>query len=361
MRMVFHHPLPVRPDATAASGIRPFRMLEAFRSLGIQVDAVTGYAHDRADAIRHIDERLRKGVQYDLVYAESSTEPTLLTERHHLPLHPRLDFALFRRLKRRGARIGLFYRDIYWRFPEYADALPWWKARGAKLFYHYDLLRYRQFVDRLYLPSMEMAPHVPWMPPSRMAALPPGFVNQPLGRRTGERLHLLYVGGMGSHYRMHALFEAVAASPDVEMTVCTREVEWNAVRGAYPLADGRIRVVHLSGAELVPLFERADVCMLFVEPHPYRDFAAPVKLFEYIGAQRPVIASRGTLAGSFVEQHGAGWTVPYDAGALAQLLQALSNDPAIIAAKVSVLATLRCAHTWQARAAQVVAELGPTR
>ena len=61
-----------------------------------------------------------------------------------------------------------------------------------------------------------------------------------------------------------------------------------------------VQVVHRSGAELEQLYDNADACVLFVQPDPYREFAAPVKLFEYLGHGKPVIASAGTLAAQVV-------------------------------------------------------------
>ncbi len=105
-------------------------MMEAFRSLGIEVDVVSGYSSERAAAISRIERGLRQGVHYAFMYGESSTEPTLLTDRHHLPLHPTLDFGFFARLKARAVPLGVFYRDIYWRFPGYGTALRHGNARG---------------------------------------------------------------------------------------------------------------------------------------------------------------------------------------------------------------------------------------
>ncbi|HEY6512499.1 MAG TPA: hypothetical protein VI032_10995 [Burkholderiaceae bacterium] len=359
MRMIFHHPLPVVEDATAASGIRPWQMLQAFRSLGFEVDSVCGHSRERARAAAEVDARLRRGERYSFVYAESCTEPTLLTDRHHLPLRPWLDFGLFARLKAHGVPIGLFYRDIYWRFPNYAPALAAWKRGVARLFYRYDLLQYRRLLDRLYLPSLEMARHVPWFDPARMAALPPGVIERsPPPRARSGTLKLLYVGGMGPHYRMHELFRAVAGLEGVMLTVCTRPAEWEAARSEYPLPDsGRIRIVHKSGADLVPLLDDADLCMLCVEPHPYWAFAAPLKLYEYVGSQRPVVASRGTLAAQFVEQQGIGWTVDYAADAIARLLQSIRDSPALLEARIEAARRIAPQHTWLARARQVAADL----
>ena len=146
MRMIFHHPLPIVPGSASASGIRPLQMMEAFRSLGIEVDAVCGYAAEREQAVARIERNIGQGVRYAFMYGESSTEPTLLTNPHHLPLHPWLDFGFFARLKARSIPLGVFYRDIYWRFPGYGAGLAWWKKAAAQLFYRYDLLQYRRLL-----------------------------------------------------------------------------------------------------------------------------------------------------------------------------------------------------------------------
>ena len=356
--MIFHHPLPVAADATAASGIRPWQMIEAFRSLGLDVDVVAGHSAQRARQVTEVDRRLRQGERYAFVYAESSTEPTLLTDPHHLPVRPFLDFAFFARLKARGVPLGLFYRDIYWRFPGYGAELALWKRGAARLMYRYDLLQYRRLLDRLYLPSMEMARHVPWIRPECMAALPPGYIDRPQVLPRGGPLRLLYVGGIGSHYRMHALFRVLHELPQVHLTLCTREAEWQTMRREYALPPaGNIEVVHRSGPALQALFEEADACLLFVEPQAYREFAAPVKLYEYIGAERPVIASAGTLAGEFVAEHNIGWTLPYTTEEIAALLRQLSENRSLLASKREALLRIRPLHSWQARARQVVSDL----
>ena len=92
MRIIFHHPLPLRLNSSSASGIRPVRMLEAFRQLGYEVDVVAGYSSERKKIIKKIKQKIENGVKYDFIYSESSTMPTVLTDKHHLPLNPFLDF-----------------------------------------------------------------------------------------------------------------------------------------------------------------------------------------------------------------------------------------------------------------------------
>jgi glycosyltransferase involved in cell wall biosynthesis len=358
MRMIFHHPLPIRAGAPAASAIRPWRMVEAFQSLGFEVDLVCGYSSDRARAIADVESKLARGLRYAFMYGESSTEPTLLTDRHHLPVRPLQDFRFLARLKAASIPLGLFYRDIYWRFPGYGVNLPAWKRVGARLCYRYDLWQYRRLIDRLYLPSMAMAAHVPRIDPARTAALPPGCVDGVPPRRASSRLRLLYVGGLGDHYRLHALIEALHGLPQVELVLCTRETEWLAVRHEYSLPPaGNVKVVHRSGDELTELFEQSDVGVLCVEPQSYREFAAPLKLYEYLGAERAVLASAGTLAAEFVSTHGIGWVVPYDAHHIAGHLRELLADRSLLEDKFRAAQRIKSQHTWAARARQVAADL----
>ncbi|MEZ5239765.1 MAG: hypothetical protein R2716_12740 [Microthrixaceae bacterium] len=60
------------------------------------------------------------------------------------------------------------------------------------------------------------------------------------------------------------------------------------------------------------------------EPHPYRAFAMPVKLFEAIGHGLPCLADSDTAAGDFVRRTAFGW--PVEPGQLPEVLEHLSGD-----------------------------------
>jgi glycosyltransferase involved in cell wall biosynthesis len=125
--------------------------------------------------------------------------------------------------------------------------------------------------------------------------------------------------------------------------------------------DSATTVVHASGAELEPLFDEADMGCLFLEPISYREFAAPLKLYEYLGHGKPIIATQGTLAGDFVEENGIGWAIPYQASALVDLLVDLQKNPHKLQEKVERTLQVRADHTWDARARQVRDELSSGR
>jgi len=116
-------------------------------------------------------------------------------------------------------------------------------------------------------------------------------------------------------------------------------------------------VVHATGAALEQLYDQASIGSLFMEPIEYRQFAAPMKMYEYLGHGKPIIATEGTLVGDFVEEYGVGWSIPYRAEALAELLNLLEQDHGEYESRRERVELVREEHTWAARARRVVNEL----
>ena len=357
--MIFHYPLPLNPNATAASGIRPLRMIDAFKEIGYHVTIIDGYGADRKDKIASLKQQILSGVKFDFLYSESSTQPTLLTEKNHLPKYPLLDFAFMNFCKIHNIKIGLFYRDIYWLFPEYGKDLSFIKKYLAKLFYKYDLIKYNSLVDSIYLPSIHMSKYIHTIPVSKFKTLPPGhniYNSLPEINNQKDTINLLYIGGLGSHYQMHKLFKALKNFKQINFTLCTRKKEWENIKDEYKLLNN-INIVHKSGKELNELYQKTDIAILFVKPQEYREFAAPVKLFEYIGQEKPIIASKGTLAGEFVEKNDIGWNIDYTEVALKTLLTQLINNKDLILMKKKNIKAIKANHTWKARARKVQEDL----
>lgn len=357
-KMIFHHPLPLNINATSASGIRPLKMIEAFKQLGYEVNEITGYGQDRKEKIKNLKSRILSGEKFNFIYSESSTQPTLLTEKNHLPTYPFVDFGFFKFCKSHDIKIGLFYRDIYWLFSEYGKSLSFFKRNVAKFFYKYDLKKYNELVDIVYLPSMQMAKYIPTVSQDKFKALPPGHDEYESfeSKTNKEMVELLYIGGLGSHYQMHKLFIVLKNFPKIHFTLCTRESEWQNAENEYELSEN-ISIVHKSGDELIELYKKADIAMLFVKPQEYREFAAPVKLYEYIGKEKPIIASKGTLAGEFIEENDIGWTLEYTEEALEEFFEKLQDKPNQINTKKENIKQIKIDHSWKARASQVKKEL----
>lgn len=362
VRIIYHHPLPLDFAAKSASGIRPVKMLQAFKELGCEVDLVVGYARDRKLAIEAIEAKIKDGVKYDFLYSESSTMPTTMTETHHFPLYPFLDLHFFKLCSISKIPISLFYRDIYWRFEKSAKGINFIKSFAAKFGYFFDLWIYNRFVDLLYLPTEQMKYHIPNYDGYNIKSLPPGYdhvvnldCSNLIKNFNKSNLKLFYVGGMSDFYQMHVLFEAVSELPEIELTVCTRSDEWQAVKSQYINSLKNINIIHASGDSMLEHLRSSDICLLFVKPDDYWSFCSAVKLFEYTGHIKPIIASKGILDSKIILENKIGWVCDYEKDSLKQLIKNISNiDNSELELIFSNLVKFSQTNTWKDRAKKVV-------
>ena len=88
-------------------------------------------------------------------------------------------------------------------------------------------------------------------------------------------------------------------------------------------------------------------------PHEYRDFAAPLKLFEYIGNGKPIIATQNTFVGDVVSRDQIGWTVKASVDEFVTLLTDLVEHPDHVESARDNVMAARDQHTWPARVEQL--------
>ncbi len=362
-RCIIHIPNKLNSKMASASQIRPKKMIDAFKSIGCEVDVIEGTSKERATAIKRIKKNIDCGIKYDFMYAESSTMPTLLTDPKHLPLHPLLDFNFFKYIKKHDICIGLFYRDVYWKFPIYKDSVKGVKAAFATLMYQYDLRQYDKYLDILYMPTRDGFKYVEDdVREVVLDILPPGCVYKTIDtkQRNIDSITLLYVGGLGKQYQIDKVLEVVRDYPAYRLILCCRENEWLKVKGELePLLADNIEVVHKSGDELNALYERADIGILLFQPDDYSQIkiAMPYKTFEYMGFGLPMIASADTAVGDYVEEQKIGWTIPYDNNSLRYLLSSLNSNRADISSKSKACVELAKNNRWEDRALKVKNDL----
>ena len=355
MRLIFHIPLKIDRNDPSASQIRPQKLMAAFAELGWEMDVVEGRARDRKRQIAETKRNIRQGVRYDFVYSESSTMPTLLTEPHHLPTYPCLDFGFLAFCKRHNIPIGLFYRDIYW---QYANKNVDFKQWVARFFYRYDLRQYRRLLDVLFLPTLRMYEYVPCRFGCDVRELPSGceIVPTDIAPDT-DGLQVLYVGGIGGDYNILPLVKAASGMNGVSLAVCCRTYDWEVVKDDYmPYVGGNVKVVHLKGKDVEELYRHTD---LFAMPHctEYVRFAAPYKLFEAVGHHTPLLAATDTWSGDFVERNNIGITSLNEVDALRGTLLSLKEHPERIAAFRQNMPAVAENNTWSARCRQIASAL----
>lgn len=361
-KCIIHLPFYLDLNNPSGSQIRPVKMIRAFEMIGYDVEVISGYGLNRKEKIRMIKKNINNGIKYDFVYSESSTEPTLLTEQHHLPIYPNLDFEFLKFCKKHNIKVGLFYRDIYWKFPIYKENVGFLKRKFASFFYKYDLKKYNNILDILYLPSMEMKKYIYEIKDLNVKDLPPAIdLDKHIYVKNSMKnndLTIFYVGGITGLYNLEKLFLAVSKCKNVKLTVCCRESEWKKSKDKYEqYLTGNIEIIHKSGDELKAYYEKSDIASLFFEPSEYRSFAMPLKLFEYMQYEKPIIATNGTATAKFVEKYDIGWNINYNVKDLIELLNNISNNDREISNKVKNISNILEDNTWKARALQVSRDL----
>ncbi|MGV3763840.1 glycosyltransferase [Parapedobacter sp.] len=344
-------------------------MLEAFRDIGYDVDVIMGEAKERKRKIKLVEQNIRNGVKYEFMYSESSTMPTPLTERHHLPTHLFLDYNFWKLCQSQSIPIGLFYRDVYWRFDEYTDSVGKLKSWYTTFFYNLDITYYKKYIDFVFLPTVRMSKVVPQLQGVNVCDLPPAVnvngqsTKRNFNKENGDKIHIIYVGGISSFYNLELFCQVVSdLNNHFTLTICCRKEEWlaNQIRYEKYLINNNIEILHEKGENLKNLYEKADMGCLYMEPHHYRSFAMPMKLFEYLEFKLPILTVSDTAAGDFVLDNRIGWVIPYDSKSLSDCLHKLIDDKARIMDFEENIEKAIEENTWSSRAAKVAESLTVT-
>ncbi|MBQ6440301.1 MAG: glycosyltransferase family 1 protein [Mogibacterium sp.] len=359
-RCIFHYPGPIQENPSSGSAVRPNRMLNAFKAIGYEVEEVTGFSKERAEKIKEVRKKIRNGVKYNFVYSENTSMPTAMADSDHVPRHPVMDEVFLRKCRKAGIPVGLFYRDAYWQFPLYKESVKWFVPMVTIPIYKNELKGYRKCTDVLFVPSNEFAEAIGYK--GRYQELPPGgdpiSINEDT-ERTDDRIRIFYVGGVSGLYDITVPVQIISEFPEYRLTVCCAEKDWEAnetLKGIVAKIDN-ISVIHKKKHELGPFYIQADIAMAFFERNAYRDLAMPVKLFEYIGYGKPVIATAGTAAGRYIKDNDIGWAIDFDSEQLRTLLRSLAKDRNIIRTKTDKTIAVAPGNTWEARAQMVVKTL----
>lgn len=359
-KCIFHIPYKINLSVQSGTNIRPIKMIKAFKENGYEVEIISGYSNERKILIKNIKQKIAKGTKYDFLYSESSTMPTLLTDKNHIPIHPILDFSFLKYCSNNNIRIGLFYRDIHWKFDDYKNNVSFFKRFVSKFFYKYDLKKYNKLVDILYLPSKNMYKYLNLKFNGQIHELPPGAEEADFKKCTSnENFTIFYVGGLSDNlYNLELIFKSVYKNDKVNMIICCREKEWEDNKDKYnKYLNNRIKIIHESGNEIYKYIESSDLMCLYVKPTEYWKFAMPVKLFTYIGAKKPILAVKNTLAGEFVEKNNIGWCIEYGEKEIDEFLNYIFKNTNQFDLKKSKLEHVLIENTWKSRARKVINDL----
>lgn len=364
-RCIVHIPNNIDKRALSGSQIRPLKMIQAFRDNGYIVDVIMGYGSERKKQIDKLKSNIEIGIKYDFLYSESSTMPTLLTEKDHIPRYPFLDFGFFSFCKKHNIKIGLFYRDVQWKFPFYRESVSLVKRFISIPMYRYDLWKYKNLLDVFYLPTGQMKTYLSECPELLQKAkiLMPGCDEKDNMKLKSESkregINLFYVGGIVGIYDIQNFMRAVSGLENINVIICCRQPEWEKIKEEYQqYLTNNIKIVHASGKELEKYYEWADICSVLGGTGEYFSMAMPVKVFEYLAKNKPMLGVKGSASGNLIEDENIGWVTEYTVEEIRQCLMDIVRCPETIFQKKKNQEVFYEKNTWKARAKQVINELG---
>ncbi|WP_071704873.1 glycosyltransferase family 4 protein [Murdochiella vaginalis] len=352
----------LKGPANSGSSVRPQQMLRAFREIGCSIKILDGWHNNRKERRSHVREIMQwldtHHVRY--CYVEPPAGPFFVRE----------DLMLLKKLHKMSVPIGLFYRDIYWRFPEQFTEINPLKFFIIQCLQKRDLSVFKKTVSLFYFPTDQMAKIADFGMPYDV--LPPGAeVMKESGQSEEDDkrilqediLTLFFVGGLSPGYGFDVLLDAMKIinrdALKLRLLAVCREQEWLDFQKRYSFVQPNwLEIHHVSfGNGLEELYRKADLGVLPIRKSIYRDFAISVKLFEYIAHEKPILCTNVDAMSQIVQENDLGWICKDTAEDMAKALEdIIANRPMMMEKKENIKQFLP-ANTWKARARKVFSTL----
>ncbi|MDR0314667.1 MAG: glycosyltransferase [Oscillospiraceae bacterium] len=344
----------------SGSSVRPVKMYEAFKNIGLKVKLLEGQNNNRKKRKRNVKEILRwlKTNRPKICYIEPPSGPFFCS----------IDLYLMLNLKRLNIPIGLFYRDAYWMFPDlYASDMNKLKMKLIEMMSKRDLAVFKKTCAHLFFPSKTMIEELKF--DMECSDLPPGCVFRDIDDmieednmriRSAPILTYFYVGGVSKYYGTKIMLNAFKDINKDKRTadlICVcREDEWHRFFKEEDYINQQwLKLYHVSGDEkLSELYKKADICVLSLLKSTYMDFAVPIKTFEYMSYGKPILSTSCNEIQRIIESNNMGWVVCDNEESMKEKIMYLcTSREEIMTAKKNSIAALSD-NTWEKRAQTVV-------
>lgn len=363
--VLLYYPFQMAKNANSGSKLRPIEMYNAFRQWGvknnIEILLLSGNSIERESLFKNW---LKSGKLDNLLfcYMENQTIPLWLTDQGHIPKRPLIDLQVMKYLKKLNIPVGVFYRDVYWKFDDlYPLKGP--KKLVMQSIYKMEEKFYEKYCQVIFLPSDAMGNYVDIK--SKKVALPPG------GKERGQLTEQLnnnnpkkglYVGGINNEdYGLFLLLDAIKKANSEEevckLTIVCREDEFQTLpeekKGL--LRDLNVDVKHLSGKDLDLVYTEMDFAFIPRYKSTYNDFSVPVKLVEYLSNGLPVVATNCDAQREIIESGEYGLICEDEVDSMSEAIQSMSKKATCF--RDNIARTFLDNHSWFARVEKIKNEL----
>ncbi|MBS4190235.1 glycosyltransferase [Bacillus sp. FJAT-49705] len=358
--VLLYYPFEVAENANSGSKLRPKEILKAFQQWGAREKVDILLLSGNSTARDALFEEWRAAGKLDnlwFCYMENQTIPFWLTDKGHIPKKPFVDKKVMKYLKQRHVPIGVFYRDVYWKFDELYP-LKGVKKSVMKAIYRMEERFYNKYCRVIFLPSDAMGKYVDIQ--KEKISLPPGGKDMKVVRKekVSQISQGLYVGGINNEdYGLFLLLDALELANKQEkvseLTVVCRKDEYKQLpeEKKARLTELGVEVKHVSGEALNDLYREMDFAYIPRFRSTYNDFAVPVKLVEYLSNGLPVVATYCQAQKEIIEADGYGIICEDKAEDMARAIQEMARNAANY--RENIQNTFVQKHSWLARVEKV--------
>lgn len=341
-------------DQRSGSGLRPACMYQAFLQRGYDVKLLSGSCNrtdkaKRQKAVSDIEKWLQNNTP-DFCYIESPTYPIMFD----------CDYKLIENLHSKHIPTAYFYRDCYRRFP---DLFP--RRQGfvnsAKEKY-LDYLQHKtdrllNDVDIIYVPSKPFGNLLTYR---NIKTLPPAGEDHLPAEWTANHHTCIYAGGISPRYGLDLMlnsFGILNKKGNYTLLLVCRSDEYEKYKNSIGQFDW-LKVYHLSGEQVAPLYKQADVGLIALAHNDYNEIAVPIKLYQYYGYGLPVVTTDVMATSQLVEEHKTGLVSKADPQSYADAVRSiLDDDNALKAYRQRVADCLMESNLWVHRVDQIAMDL----
>lgn len=292
-------------ELSSGSSVRPQKMLDAFKEIGLNVLLLSG-----SQAYKNKEERL---AQINNIYIEIKKEKPLFCyiESPSDPIIFKEDRQLIKTIHDIGIKIGYFYRDAYYKVGRdyifgghHLSLKKYVRYIYYKALFERDDRLIKKNIDLVYFPTLLMAEYFNF---KQFDALPPAGE---LINITGTDYHenLIYVGAVSEPYGANLMFKAldfINQKHNINLILVCRKEDVINIDERFKEKQW-LKIVHATGTELGKYYKQARLALLPKLPNKYNDFAMSVKIFEYMSYGLPIIAVKTLELSRFFDKFQIG-------------------------------------------------------
>lgn len=253
---------------------------------------------------------------FDYLYIESLASPLFFPDYKFLNL-----------FKKKNIPIFPFIRDLYWKYPESLK-----QTLFRKIWYSYcenELQWYLKNASGMLFPSADMAEILNFK--NKYLLPPAGDPSQCIERKIPLNKNITFIGNiskkMGIDILSNAMDIVVKNHPDAQCTI---------------IGNGDYEIIHkfcqkpfithipnLSFFDIPKVLANSNITVI---PRPnitHNGFALPVKLFDYMSSNRPIVATNCASMAQFIQNEKIGVVTEDNPKSLAEGIIFLLDNPEI--------------------------------